>query len=184
MLHEVNENDALEVRSLVDQVYAVKNIDLRPVVMSDNGLPSTTEVLAVLAASMTITQMGVHGPDKPGLYWEAFEDDRFVGMFSSLKEAREWFLFRYGTQYEDEEEYPVLPSEAVLRDLAEDAKPTSDDDWGTERQINAINLFTESALTFIDPEEREILEGWALKATDEEIIAAFLKSALKAVGTN
>jgi hypothetical protein len=66
----------------------------------------------------------------------------------------------------------------TYRDLGEDARPQSEEDWGTERQIDAINLFHQR-LQHRWPSEFDEESGYAtgreyadycLKATDDEMI--------------
>ena len=61
---------------------------------------------------------------------------------------------------------------ADLEILAERARPLNDDDWGSERQIDAENAFfaaCEEAYPHLFHEDSEFSQ-WALKATTEEMI--------------
>lgn len=82
-----------------------------------------------------------------------------------------------GRAYRDGELLTVSPcaeTHQVMETMAADAKPTSDDDWGSERQIDAENAFM-NRLEFLMPaDEWETFGQWCLKATSEEMIDAGL----------
>lgn len=59
---------------------------------------------------------------------------------------------------------------AKLDALAAEARPTSDDDWGTERQTNAQNAFFDFLKEHMHPMAFEELEMWCLSATTDEMI--------------
>lgn len=74
----------------------------------------------------------------------------------------------------------LMPAYAKLVELADAARPTSDDDWGSERQIAAENAF----FAAIGPNETEDNPNsvlgqdfyrWCLKATSEEMIDEALR---------
>jgi hypothetical protein len=55
--------------------------------------------------------------------------------------------------------------------LAQAALPTSDDDWGSDRQIDAENFFFDEVCRELSNEGIIELEDYSLKATTEERIA-------------
>lgn len=59
-----------------------------------------------------------------------------------------------------------------LLKLADDAKPTSESDWGSERQVEAENRLFDAIRDAATPEVFERLEAYCLKATTEEMIDA------------
>ncbi len=50
------------------------------------------------------------------------------------------------------------------------ARPLNDDDWGSERQVNAENVWVELAHRYMTNAAREDWDHYALKATSEEAI--------------
>ena len=71
----------------------------------------------------------------------------------------------------------ALGRDRTLEQLAEDARPVDDDDWGTERQIDAENRFFDecrrrSPSKFDDAGD---FGDWCLKATSEERIDEALR---------
>lgn len=71
----------------------------------------------------------------------------------------------------------------AIIELAADARPLNDDDWGSDRQLEAENKFGEAVeQEFRSRGELEKLAAWeryALKATTEETIS----EALRLLGT-
>jgi len=69
----------------------------------------------------------------------------------------------------------IEPTSDVQR-AAKEAWPKSDDDWGTERQINAENAFFDliCKVTDWDTDVDKEWEPWRLKATSEELIEGAL----------
>ncbi len=57
-----------------------------------------------------------------------------------------------------------------LTEKAAAARPINYEDWGSERQIQAENLFFKLIETVLTPDEMEELEGYCLKATTEDMI--------------
>ena len=57
-----------------------------------------------------------------------------------------------------------------LRTLSKAALPLNDDEWGSERQIDAENAVTAALQQYIKPEEWDNFEDYALKATTEEMV--------------
>jgi hypothetical protein len=55
--------------------------------------------------------------------------------------------------------------------LGHDAIPYDDDEWGTGRQINAINLFYTEIEALLPYDKFDDYEIYALKATDAESVA-------------
>jgi hypothetical protein len=64
-----------------------------------------------------------------------------------------------------------------IEKLAATAKPLNDDEWGSDRQIEAQNAFFDAVQEMVSPEVFEGLEGYCLKATVEEMIEAGLQAA-------
>lgn len=63
----------------------------------------------------------------------------------------------------------------LIEKLAADARPMNDEDWGSERQINAINIFFYHAECERPDAFGEDFEAFCLKATDEEMIDECLR---------
>lgn len=65
--------------------------------------------------------------------------------------------------------------------LADDARPKSldagGDDWGSERQIEAQNLFFQELEQVLPADQFGELEKWCLKATTEEMLDEGLRYA-------
>ena len=59
--------------------------------------------------------------------------------------------------------------------LANQARPTNDDDWGSARQIAAENLFFDRVRELLTEPEFELLETYCLKATTNEMIDEALR---------
>jgi len=57
-----------------------------------------------------------------------------------------------------------------LWEMAQAARPSDDDDWGTERQIQAENTFFYAVMAILTPEEWDDLEAYALKASVDETV--------------
>lgn len=67
---------------------------------------------------------------------------------------------------------------AVLRDLeplAQRARPRSDDDWGSVRQIDAENRFFRVVKRTMTPADFADLEDYCLRATTDEAIDEALR---------
>ena len=60
--------------------------------------------------------------------------------------------------------------QAQLDQLAAEARPINDDDYGTDRQINAQNDFTFTLQAILSPEKWENFAEYAHRATPEEMI--------------
>lgn len=54
--------------------------------------------------------------------------------------------------------------------LAQAARPTNDDDWGSERQIAAENKFFRAVKATLRPADFYALEAYCDKATTDEMI--------------
>jgi hypothetical protein len=67
-------------------------------------------------------------------------------------------------------------TDAELEKLANAAKPLNDDEWGSERQIEAENAFFDAVQELVSKEVFDGLEGYCLKATTDEMIEAGLKA--------
>jgi hypothetical protein len=59
--------------------------------------------------------------------------------------------------------------------LAKEALPHNDDEWGSERQIDAQNRFTNAVETVLTPETFATYESYCLKATTDEMIEEGLR---------
>ncbi len=59
--------------------------------------------------------------------------------------------------------------------LAAKARPTSDDDWGSDRQVEAQNTFFAAVKCILSDEDFEDLEEWCLKATSDEMVDEALR---------
>ena len=64
-----------------------------------------------------------------------------------------------------------------IQKLEQDARPINDDDWGSERQIDAEIAFFEKVQSVVSTESFEKLEDYCLKATTDEMIDEALKIA-------
>ncbi|HIG40325.1 MAG TPA: hypothetical protein EYQ14_07260 [Gammaproteobacteria bacterium] len=60
---------------------------------------------------------------------------------------------------------------AFYTKLAEDAIPLNDDDWGSERQIDASNLLGDELEQILSYDDFDDFELYANKATTEEFCA-------------
>lgn len=67
-----------------------------------------------------------------------------------------------------------LPKNELLR-LASAAKPINDEEWGSDRQINAENEFFALAVKHLSAKDAVALEDYCLKGTIEENIAYALE---------
>lgn len=72
---------------------------------------------------------------------------------------------------------PTAGRLAELEKLAADARCVTEDDWGTERQIDAENKFFEAVEAMVSRDLYQRLEGYCLKATTDEMIDMGLKVA-------
>lgn len=62
-----------------------------------------------------------------------------------------------------------------LVSLANTARPINNDDWGSERQINAMDIFFYHAECTCPAAFDDDFEAYCLKATDEEMIDEALR---------
>lgn len=62
-----------------------------------------------------------------------------------------------------------------INKMAQEARPTSDDDWGSERQITAQNAFFVEVQRVLPKPLFEKLEAYCLKATVDEMIDEALR---------
>ena len=69
----------------------------------------------------------------------------------------------------------VEPKMPDFQALAAAARPINDDEWGSERQIDAQNLFFEEVEKVLPAETFEALEAYCLKATTDEMIDEALR---------
>lgn len=60
--------------------------------------------------------------------------------------------------------------------LGKVAKPINDDDWGSDRQIDAENKFFEAVQKVVSKKVFEGLEGYCLKATSYEMVDAGIEA--------
>lgn len=130
-------------------------IDLYPVGTFCPGLTGT--VVAVDAAA-------------PGIVAHILLDDRFASLNEWDNKLQVW---RDGT---DEGSGCTLSRFQVIGsidDLAQDARLIDDDDWGTERQIEAENLFFDVFHGILG--DTPDFDGWCLKATTDEMITEGLR---------
>jgi hypothetical protein len=67
--------------------------------------------------------------------------------------------------------------------LAQEAKPMSYDDYGSERQVNAFNAFTIKMEQILSKEDFELFEDYSMKATNEELIDFGIELARRAENT-
>lgn len=70
---------------------------------------------------------------------------------------------------------------ARLAELANDAKPLNDDEWGSDRQIDAQNTFCDVVESLVSAEAFAEYEDYCMKATTDELIAEGLRIARKAL---
>jgi hypothetical protein len=59
--------------------------------------------------------------------------------------------------------------------LAKVARPRTDDDWGSARQVDAENKFFRVVKQLLEADEFEALEDYCLKATTDEMIDKALR---------
>ncbi len=59
---------------------------------------------------------------------------------------------------------------AALNTLADAARPVDDDDWGSERQIQAQNAFFVRVEELLPRDQMADLEAYCLKATTDEMV--------------
>ena len=71
---------------------------------------------------------------------------------------------------------PMKMTYAEIEKLAAAAKPLNDDEWGSERQIDAENAFFDAVKEMVSKEVFEGLESYCLKATTDEMIEAGLQA--------
>lgn len=64
---------------------------------------------------------------------------------------------------------------------AENALPLNDDEWGSERQIAAQNLFFESLEAVLSPPAFRRLEAFCSGATTDEMVCEGVRSYFRAV---
>ena len=64
-----------------------------------------------------------------------------------------------------------------LKQLGQDAMPTCEVDWGSERQVDAETLFYDNLQNYISKEDFEKFRTFGLKATCEEAIKHALEIA-------
>lgn len=64
----------------------------------------------------------------------------------------------------------ALRTKAELLGMARDAKCIDDDDYGSERQIQAFNAFTVAAGAHLNDEQNERWDAWSMKASSDEIV--------------
>jgi hypothetical protein len=64
--------------------------------------------------------------------------------------------------------------------MAADAIPHDDNEWGSDRQVEAENTFCAAAKMVIPESEHAELTNWAEHATTEEIVTEYLRAALTA----
>jgi hypothetical protein len=57
-----------------------------------------------------------------------------------------------------------------FKDLAAQARPVNDDDWGSGRQIDAQNLFFQEVEKVLPADKFADLDNYCLKATTDEMI--------------
>lgn len=73
------------------------------------------------------------------------------------------------------EDLVALASDAIPKQLPD--QPAGMDDWGSERQINAQNLFFRELEQILPSDRFSELEAWCLKATTEEMLDEGLRYA-------
>ena len=57
-----------------------------------------------------------------------------------------------------------------MKQLAEKARPIDDEDLGSERQIDAFNVFCDALERTLSADDFERFEDYAMKATTDELI--------------
>jgi len=62
-----------------------------------------------------------------------------------------------------------------FNELASAARPTNDDDWGSERQVTAQNLFFYEIEKVLPADQFAALEAFCLKATTDEMVDEAIK---------
>ena len=67
-----------------------------------------------------------------------------------------------------------------IEQLAKAALPTSEEDWGSERQVHAETEFYTQVEKIVTPAVYERFSDWALKATAEESVAEALRLSMEA----
>lgn len=73
----------------------------------------------------------------------------------------------------------LMPTLERLRELALDARPISDPEWGSDRQIKAENKFCAALERYLTPGAWDKFEDYALKATTEEMLDCGLMHAAR-----
>lgn len=74
----------------------------------------------------------------------------------------------------------LMPTIDTLREMAKDARPVSDSEWGSDRQITAENKFCAALERYLKPAGWDHFEDYALKATTEEMLDCGLMLAARA----
>jgi hypothetical protein len=74
----------------------------------------------------------------------------------------------------------LMPTIDTLREMAKAARPVSDSEWGSDRQITAENKFCAALERYLKPAGWEHFEDYALKATTEEMLDCGLMLAARA----
>ncbi len=74
----------------------------------------------------------------------------------------------------------LMPTIEGLRKLAKVARPLNDDEWGSERQMNAENRFCAALERYLKPAAWDHFTDYALKATTEEMMDCGLMLAARA----
>lgn len=90
----------------------------------------------------------------------------------SLTEAQRLWLRDFSQRWER----PGMRSK--LEQMAKAARPIDDNDFGSERQVTAFNLFNIAASGLMTPEENDAWDAYSMKATNDEIIDEALRLAL------
>lgn len=116
--------------------------------------------------------MRENGPDWPRFLVEQLDnDDCHTNDVPMLLTTNDWPLVLALVQC-----HGGPPMLDLLQKLGADAKPVSDDDWGTERQIAAENLFFEKVQAFgIDTQQWETSKSGSEGMIDEALQQATTK---------
>jgi hypothetical protein len=74
-------------------------------------------------------------------------------------------------------DYKALAKEAMPQQVFPDPPHERDggDDWGSARQIDAQNAFTDAVVDLLTPEEVNAYDDYCLKATVDEIVEEGLR---------
>lgn len=101
-------------------------------------------------------------------------DDGFVWLAFEFSDRR-IYLHRQGRQGDLMRPGQRCSTHVLLEQLGKDARPRSDDDYGSIRQVNAENIF----FAAVEEHRPGALDDdyffWALKATTDEMIDEALK---------